>query len=138
MVKLKLRESLKTLNSDDFIEQMKLYWKAAIKWYLENKMEAKFINIYQQDPKVNNGRSLQVVTEMSSLVMNFFKKAKENGILKDFSVGYICLLAHNSTHLAAQYLVENPKIDKEEFINITCDFFLEGVLKKQPHKSIGD
>ena len=129
-VKKRLREGLGGIESDDFVEQTKFYWKAAIEWFLDHTIETSFINMYQHDPKVNNGTSLSVITEMSKLIMAFFEQARAEGILKDFSVEYFCLLANDSTILAAQFLAENPDVDKEKFIESTCSFFLDGVLNK--------
>ena len=129
-VKKELRESLKEIDSDDFVEKTQAYWRSAVEWYLDNEAQAQFLSIYQHDPKVNNGKGLTITTEMSELVMKFFNEAKNKGILKDFSVEYFCVLAIESTMLTAQYLSENPDVEKEKFIQSTCDFFLNGVLVK--------
>ncbi|MBC77712.1 MAG: hypothetical protein CME64_17030 [Halobacteriovoraceae bacterium] len=129
-VKEKLREALQEIDSDDFVDKAHAYWKSAVEWYLDNKAEAQFLSIYQHDPKLNNGKSFTITTEISDLVMKVIIEAKEKGIIRDFPIDYFCMLAIESTMLTAQYLLENPDADREKTIRSTCDFFLNGVLNK--------
>lgn len=128
-VKKRLQDKLREGESKDFFELGRIYWDKAIRWYLDHERETQFLLMYQHDPKMNEGQRLSIITKVSGLIMDYFKLGKEKGHLNDLTADYMCLLAHQSTILAAQYLSENPDVDKSAFIQSSCDVFLSGVLK---------
>lgn len=128
-VKKQLTKELETVNSKDLRDKGRLYWRTTINWYLNNEEEATFLGIYHHDPKVNGGRSLSIMAEMSGLIVGFFEEGRKKGILKGFSDDYLCLLANESTILAAKYLTENPEVERETFIDAAYELFEKGVIR---------
>ena len=129
LVKERLQERFKTVGTSSRDEMRKKFWRLTIEWYLDHPDEMNFMNLYQQDPKIAKGKGLKIIVELSNFIMNFLEEGKKAKEIKNFNTDYILLLAHNSCILAAQYIMENPKIDKNKVINSSLDLFMSGVQK---------